>query len=49
MSECMTQRFRKLQENDKVIRRRNWKIRQYNGEKRKKKNWRSRNLQNLID
>jgi hypothetical protein len=43
------QRFRKLQENDKVIRRRNWKIRQYNGEKRIKKNWRSKNLQDLID
>jgi hypothetical protein len=27
MSESMTQRFRKLQENERVIRRRNWKIR----------------------
>ena len=33
----MTQRFRKLQDTERVIRRRNWKIRQNNGEKRKKK------------
>jgi hypothetical protein len=35
MSECMTQRFRKLHDNERVIRRSKSKIRQYKEKKRK--------------